>query len=105
MLHPLSSLLSLLLMITPNILSRAGYSYRGFGSQPTSNSISKSDSLTANSNIYDYDYYDDDYDKQDKQEENFLLKALKYLRGDFTLKRNDDYSDYYYDDGYGYNSK
>jgi len=78
---------------------RGGYSYRGFGSQPSSNSISKSDTLAANSNIYDYDYYDEDYENQDK-EENFLLKALKYLRGDFSVPRNDDYSDYYYDDGY-----
>merc|ERR1712066_1034527 len=66
-------------------------SYRGFGSLPQSNSISKSDSLTANSNIYDYDYYDDDtYEKQDKHDENFLLKALKYLRGDYEMKRIDD---------------
>merc|ERR1712183_91075 len=78
---------------------RGGYSYRGFGSQPSSNSISKSDTLAANSNIYDYDYYDEDYENQEK-EENFLLKALKYLRGDFSVPRNDDYSDYYYDDGY-----
>ena len=80
--------------------NRRGYSYRGFASQPSTNSVSKSDTLAANSNIYDYDYYDEDYDRQDK-EENFLLKALKYLRGDFSLPRNDDYSDYsYYDDGY-----
>ena len=100
---PLS--LSLLLMILLPF-SRQGNSYRGFGSLPQSNSISKSDSLTANSNIYDYDYYDDDtYEKQDKHDENFLLKALKYLRGDYEMKRIDDYSDYYYDDGYGINNK
>ena len=92
-------------MLTFHPNSRAGYSYRGFGSQPSSNSISKSDTLTANSNIYDYDYYDDDYEEQDKQDEHFLLKALNYLRGDFRLQRNDDYSDYYYDDGYGAESK
>ena len=83
-----------------NSTRRGGYSYRGFSAQPSSNSISsKSDTVAANSNIYDYDYYDEDYDSQEK-EENFLLKALKYLRGDFSLPRNDDYSDYYYDDGY-----
>ena len=57
----------------------SGYSYRGFASQPSSNSISKSDTLAANSNIYDYDYYDEDYDREE-EEENFLLKALKYFK-------------------------
>ena len=92
-------------MIKPynsNRRAGSGYSYRGFASQPSTNSISKSDTLASNSNIYDYDYYDEDYDREE-EEENFLLKALKYLRGDFSLPRNDDYSDYYYDDGY--NSK
>ena len=84
-----------------NISSRTGYTYRGFGS---SNPVSKSDSLGLANTLYDYDYYDDQENGlHDGHEDNFLIKILKYLRGD-NVRRNDecygDYCDYYYDDGY-----
>ena len=79
---------------------RAGYSPRGFGTNSIS---SKSDSVGLANTLDYYDYYGEDSSLQDKHEDNFLVKLLKYFRGD-SISRNDecygDYCDYYYDDGY-----
>ena len=83
------------------IHSRAGYSYRGFGS---SNPVSKSDSVGQANNLYEYDYYGDNEDSHDPLEDNLLVKLLKYLAGDPTSRKGEcygDYCDYYYDDGLG----
>merc|ERR1712050_236101 len=87
-----------------DLISRGGYSYRAFGSNP----ISKSDSVS--SNAYEYDYYDDTNllaQPHDKHAETLLSKALRYIGGGF-LGRNDncydEYCDYYEDSnllGYG----
>ena len=78
-------------------ISRGGYSYRGFGSNPSS----KSDN--ASPNAYEYDYYDEPNlltQPHDKHAENILSKALRYIGGGF-LGRNDncydEYCDYYED--------
>lgn len=84
------------------IYSRAGYSYRGFGS--SINPVSKSDSLGQANTLYEYDYYGDNDDSHDPLEDNLLVKLLKYLGGDPTSRKGEcygDYCDYYYDDGLG----
>ena len=84
------------------IYSRAGYSYRGFGS--SSNPVSKSDSVGQAQTLYEYDYYGDNDGTHDQIEDNILVKLLKYLGGDPTSRKGEcygDYCDYYYDDGLG----
>ena len=79
------------------LISRGGYSYRGFGS----NSISKSD--TVNPNTYDYDYYDDSnllMKQHERHDETLLSKALRYIGGGLLGRNDNCYDDYcdYYDD-------
>ena len=79
-----------------DLISRGGYSYRSFGSNP----ISKSDSVKPIA--YEYDYYDDPLLTQthDKHAETFLSKALRYIGGGFMGRNDncyDEYCDYYED--------